>query len=112
MTIIPFILSNNDGNDINSTKSKGWIMSINGKDLIFGPNFYSFIGLFLRVKWYFLKAPIWKKKEKEMIYAWLHINDICPISLCMLEGLLHLILANKIKYEVFFLKSYFVLQNK
>lgn len=38
-----------------------------------------------------------------MIYAQLHINDICPISLCMLEGVLPLILLNKIKYE-FFLK--------
>lgn len=72
MAIIPFILSNNDGNDINSTKSKVWRMSINGKDLIFGPNFYSFIGLFLRVKWYFLKVPIWKKRNDlyTIAYKW------------------------------------------
>ena len=47
-----------------------------------------------------------------MIYAQLHINDMCTIFLCVLEGYYFLILLNKIEYEFFFLKSYFALQNK
>ena len=60
MALILFILSNNNGNDINFTKS--WVEEYlyNGKVFIFRPDFYSgevdkhsFIGLFLRVKWVF-----------------------------------------------------------
>lgn len=60
MAIIPFILSNNDVNEINSLSQR--VEECLYKNLIFRPNFYSgefdkhyFIELFLSV--YFLKVP-------------------------------------------------------
>lgn len=65
MTIISLILSNNDGNDTNSTKSKVEECPYNDKAFIFRPDFYSrefdkhsFMELFLRVKWVFSESAM------------------------------------------------------
>lgn len=81
MAIIPFILSNNDVNEINSLSQR--VEECLYKNLIFRPNFYSgefdkhyFIELFL--SGYFLKVPR-SSNSVHLIYAQLHVNDMCTI---------------------------------